>query len=136
MKTAKKILALLIVALFVFAGCAAKDGSGEAITVTVEFDTSAVEYDGELVGKSFEIKTTDGATVFDTLKQACEENGLELNYDDSTTLFMTGIGDLNMGDISEVDGWVYTVNGEEIWDAADKYALHDGDTVTWAFMTW
>ena len=132
----KKIIALLLVTLLLLAGCGAKEGTGEAITVTVEFDTSAVEYDGELIGKSFEVKTVDGATVFDTIKQACEENGLEFNYDDSATLFITGIGDLNMGDIAEVDGWVYTVNGEEIWDACDKYALADGDTVTWKFMTW
>ena len=136
MKNTKRIFALMLALLLLLAGCGAKESTGETITVTVEFDTSAVEYDGELVGKSFEVKAADGATVFDTLKQACEENDLELNYDDSTTLFMTGIGDLNMGDISEVDGWVYTVNGEDIWDAADVYKLKDGDTVTWKFMTW
>ncbi len=136
MKRTTKALALLLAIILLLAGCGAKEESGKEIAVTVEFDTSAVEYEGELTGKSFEVKVSEGATVFDTLKKACEENGLALNYDDSTTLFITGIGDLNMGDISEVDGWVYTVNGEEIWDAADAYKLEDGDTVTWAFMTW
>ena len=136
MKKLTKALVLLLAVVLLLAGCGTEETTGETVAVTVAFDTSAVEYDGELVGKSFEVNIPDGTSVLDATKAACEENGLAFNYDDSATVFITGIGDLNMGDISEVDGWVYTVNGEEIWDACDEYKLTNGDTVTWAFMTW
>ncbi len=135
MKTAK-VFALLLAVILLIAGCGAKEEGGKEITVKVQFDTSAVEYEGELKDKALEVKVTEGTSVFDATKKACEENSLEFKYDDSATVFITGIGDLNMGDMADSDGWVYTVNGEEIWEEASKVALNEGDTVTWQFMIW
>ena len=37
-------------------------------------------------------------------------------------------------DLGDVSGWVYTVNGEEIWKAADECELADGDSIEWNFV--
>ena len=137
MKRITKTLALILAMLLLFAGCGAKEeATGKEITVKIEFDTSTVEYEGELSGKTLEVKVAEGTSVFDATKKACEENSLEFNYDDSATVFITGIGDLNMGDLAATDGWIFTLNGEEIWEESTKVTLKENDVITWQFMIW
>ena len=51
-----------------------------------------------------------------------------------TSSYVTSIGGVAENDFGDVSGWVYTVNGEEIWKAADECELADGDSIEWNFV--
>jgi len=137
MKT-KRLVSLLLIIVMAVTLCAC--GKKNTIAVSVLIDTTAVSdsYAGDLTAGNIGIVEIDeNGTVMDALKAYCDKAGLDLNIEGAgADAFVTGIGDLNMGDIAQVDGWVYTVNGEEIWEGATAHTLNEGDSVVWAFMVW
>ena len=107
------------------------------ITVTVSINcTNAVEYGADVPEyflKNQSYTATEGATVFDALKALCEDNGLSLKYQRKT--YIQGIGGLNEKDCGSSSGWMYLVNGEKLSKPASGYALKNGDTVEWRYVT-
>lgn len=88
------------------------------------------------------IENTDGkaslyesdSSVLGALKDYCEINGIDLAIETGTTTYVTGIGGVSENDYGDISGWVYTVNGEEIMEAADACNLEDGDSVEWKYV--
>lgn len=134
----KRLISLMLILVLALSLCGC--GRKNTVNVSVLIDISAVEenYLGALsAGTLAVVEIPENGTVMDALKAYCEKSNLELSLDGTgSDAFVTGIGDIYMGDFAEVDGWVYTVNGEEIWEGADVHTLNDGDNVVWSFMVW
>ena len=73
-------------------------------------------------------------TALDALNIFCKINGIDITVETVTSSYVTSIGGVAENDFGDVSGWVYTVNGEEIWKAADECELADGDSIEWNFV--
>lgn len=49
--------------------------------------------------------------------------------------YVTSIGGLSEKQYGDMSGWGYTVNGEYVATSASETILHDGDTLTWSYIT-
>ncbi len=73
-----------------------------------------------------------GATVYDAL-MAC---GFSVNASTSPFgIYVSAVGGLAEKEHGGGSGWKYSVNGEVLMMACDKYALNDGDAVSWFYVT-
>ncbi len=89
-----------------------------------------------------ELENTDGKasiyeknkTVLNALSDFCALNGIDITIETGVSSYVTSIGGVSENDFGDSCGWVYTVNGEEVWEAADKCELEDGDIVEWKFV--
>lgn len=111
----------------------------KTITVTVAVNCknalaagADVPESGYIIGKT-SVTLKNGQTVFDALEAACDKNGVSLTYQSKS--YITGIGGLNEKDCGGASGWMYRVNGTNPMKAAAKYALKNGDTVEWYYVT-
>ena len=59
----------------------------------------------------------------------------KLQYEKDATNYIFAVGGLYSGDCGELSGWLYTVNGESPTVGLADYALKDGDTVRFYFVT-
>lgn len=89
-------------------------------------------------------KENDGGTVslyenqqtaLDALNNFCWINGIDISVETGTSSYVTSISGVSENDYGDPSGWVYTVNGEEIMESADKYELSDGDSIEWKFVS-
>jgi len=85
--------------------------------------------------------TSEDATVYGFLLAACSEENANLTvstsyYPSFGSILVESIGDRSNGD--EGKYWQYWVNGEQVWEGADKARISDGDVITWRFeeMDW
>ncbi len=75
-----------------------------------------------------------GSTVFDVLKEACEESGTELSYTgNGNTAYIVSIGGYAERSEGALSGWIYKVNGEQPGKGCGNYELSDGDRVSFYF---
>lgn len=101
--------------------------SQSVVTVSVYVDSSAV---GNPVSGGATATFAQGATVYDALL-AC---GFAVDPQPSPFgVYVRSIGGLSEG--NHGSGWKYSVNGEVPMMACDKYALNDGDVVSWFYVT-
>lgn len=50
-------------------------------------------------------------------------------------MYVSAVGGLAEKEHGGGSGWKYSVNGEVLMMACDKYALNDGDAVSWFYVT-
>lgn len=74
-------------------------------------------------------------SALDALNNFCWINGIDISVQNGTSSYVTSINGVSENDYGDPSGWVYTVNGEEIMESADKYELSDGDSIEWKFVT-
>lgn len=81
-------------------------------------------------------KYRKGMTVYDELKNICEEEHIFLDsrftplYD---TYYVSGIGNLYEFDCGSESGWKYSVNGDIPGFGASKYKIKEGDKVVFFY---
>ena len=82
------------------------------------------------------ISFTDGETVFDVLKRACSNYGIQLEYSWTPlygSYYVEGINNLYEFDCGFESGWMYKVNGWFPNYGCSSYTLKDGDTIVWCY---
>ncbi len=120
-------------------------GNGELISVSMEIRCDsvagrdeAIPSDGVIFPES-ELEIAEGASVFDLLRQAARESGLQLEYEGTAAgdrfAYVEGIAYLYEAQYGELSGWMYFVNGESPDTGCGAYVLSDGDTVVWQYTT-
>ena len=83
-----------------------------------------------------EMEFTDGETVFDVLKRACANYGIQIEYSWTpmyNSYYVEGINNLYEFDCGEQSGWMYAVNGWYPNYGCSAYTLSDGDVIGWAY---
>lgn len=78
----------------------------------------------------------EGESVFDVLRRVCRDKGLHMEFSNTpmyNSAYIEGIGNLYEFDCGEQSGWMYAVNGWYPNYGCSRYALKDGDTVTWVY---
>lgn len=100
-----------------------------AITVSVSVSSSAV---GNPVSASGTYTLDKGATAYDALLAL----GLSVNASETSMgVYVAAIGGLAEKQHGATSGWMYAVNGVKPSKSAGSYVLHDGDTVSWGYVT-
>lgn len=78
----------------------------------------------------------EGDTVFDVLKQACQEKNILIDYvytPGFSTYYIKGIHHLYEFDCGDESGWMYTVNGKNPDVGCSQYELAAGDQVSFYY---
>lgn len=101
----------------------------QTVTVSVAVSSDAV---GGTVAASGTYTFDQGATVYDALQAL----GLSVNAQSSQYgIYVSAIGGLAEKEHGAMSGWMYTVNGRVANVACSAYKLHDGDAVSWYYVT-
>lgn len=80
------------------------------------------------------LKLEKGATVFDALMKAAEENGLVIGYQNSGMgAYVYSIQSLAEKACGSKSGWLYRVNGSIQGTGCSNYELKNGDQVIWQY---
>lgn len=91
--------------------------------------------DGWMIQET-ELTVSEGTTVLETLQWAAQEAGIPV-VTSGTPAFVESVGGLANGDVGDVSGWTYTLNGESIMESAAVQTVAEGDQVVWSFIcTW
>lgn len=99
------------------------------ITVTVSVTSSAV---GNPVSSGGTFTFNEGATPYDALCAL----GLSVNaHGSSYGTYVAAIGGLAEKEHGGTSGWMYSVNGVTPNTACSNYALSNGDSVVWYYVT-
>ena len=75
-------------------------------------------------------------TVFDILKQACNENNISFEYSyvpAFKTAYIEGLADLYEFDLGDLSGWQYFVNDEYAPVGCSAFTVKDGDRISWRY---
>lgn len=94
-----------------------------------------VPSNGKILGTT-SMTFSDGETVFDVLKRACDSAGIQLEYSYAPmyeSYYIEGINHLYEFDCGNESGWMYKVNGWFPNYGCSKYTLEDGDTIVWCY---
>lgn len=96
-------------------------------------DEKYVPSDGVILAET-EVKIAEGESVFDALKRACEENDIQLEYENSSMgAYIKGLNYIYEFSCGTMGGWLYSVNGESASVGCSEYELKDGDKVSWYY---
>ena len=82
------------------------------------------------------VEFTEGETVFDVLKRACDTAGIQLEYNYTPgykSYYVEGIHHLYEFDCGEQSGWMYKVNGWFPNYGCSSYVPDDGDNIVWCY---
>ncbi len=96
---------------------------------------SYVPADGTILAATT-VSFTDGETVFDVLKRACEQNGIQLEYSYTPlyeSYYVEGIHHLYEFDCGSESGWMFKVNGWFPNYGCSAYTLSQGDSIVWSY---
>ena len=77
-----------------------------------------------------------GDTVFDVLKSACSQAGIQMSSRYTPlygSYYIEGINQLYEFDCGKNSGWMYSVNGEFPNYGASSYKPKDGDKIEWKY---
>lgn len=111
-------------------GSSSSQGGTDSGTVTVSVSVSSSAADGRVSGSAtptFE----KGATAYDAL---CA-TGLSVTSKNSQYgIYVSAIGGLAEKEFGGSSGWMYSVNGSAPNISCGKYALKDGDRVSWYYV--
>ncbi len=83
-----------------------------------------------------QIEITEGASAFDTLKQACLMAGIPIDYSEGPfggSAYVRSIGPIGEFDCGPESGWTFTVNGQMIFSSASDYKMQPGDVLVWSY---
>lgn len=90
---------------------------------------------GVILG-STQVAFTEGETVFDVLRRACDAAGIALEYSWTpmyNSYYIEGINNLYEFDCGSESGWMYKVNGWFPNYGCSAYTLSEGDTIVWCY---
>lgn len=122
--------------------------SGSSCTISIVCDTILNNLDKLRDGKeafvpangvilaASSISISDGDTVFDVLKKACELADIQLEYSYTPlygSYYIEGINNLYEFDCGEQSGWMYKVNGVFPNDGCSAYYLSAGDEIVFCY---
>lgn len=96
---------------------------------------SYVPADGTVLAATT-VSFTDGETVFDVLKRACEQNGIQLEYSYTPlyeSYYVEGIHHIYEFDCGSESGWMFKVNGWFPNYGCSAYTLSQGDSIVWCY---
>lgn len=82
------------------------------------------------------IEFTEGETVFDVLKKACNRAGIQLEYRYTPiyeSYYIEGINHLYEFDCGDESGWMYKVNGWFPNYGCSSYVLEENDVIVWCY---
>ena len=97
-------------------------------------DIALVPTDGVILAP-VKVYLDDGATAYDALKKACNENGIELNEEKSAFgVYIVGIGGIEENDCGAQSGWTYTVNGQSPSVGLGNYKIKNGDSLVLSYV--
>ncbi|MCD7828057.1 MAG: DUF4430 domain-containing protein, partial [Clostridiales bacterium] len=94
-----------------------------------------VPSDGIILNE-YPIEFSQNITAFDVLKQACDENDIQLEFSYSGgfgTYYIEGINQLYEKDCGSKSGWMYSVNGVFPSVGCSSYTLETGDIVAFVY---
>lgn len=83
-----------------------------------------------------EISFTPGDTVFDVLKSACSQAGIQMSSRYTPmygSYYIEGINQLYEFDCGQNSGWMYSVNGWFPNYGCSEYKVEDGDNIEWKY---
>ncbi len=125
-------------------------GQGEIHTCTLSIDCSTlvgktdlkqpekaefVPADGWILAPT-EVTYTPGETVFDVIKRACGERGIQMESRYTPiygSYYIEGINQLYEFDGGAQSGWMYCVNGWFPNYGCSSYTVEDGDQIEWRY---
>ncbi len=126
----KKFVSLFL-CLFLFVSCGVSENA-ESPAGTVEITITSPE--GEILSAT--TKISEDSTVLDALLSAAKENDLKVVFSGGkTAAYITSIGDIATGDYGPMSGWIYTVNGESVFESCSSLKVQDGDKILWEYIT-
>lgn len=128
----KKIIALVLVAVFALSVCSSCVTDAAEIKVTLKI----VAGDDNIFNKEIGVSDPDGdgATIIEVVKEAVAQYELQVSFDASEKS-LTGVKNYKECTIDEIPYfWNYTINGEEPQSgrAGDNY-VNDGGVVVFTF---
>ena len=91
---------------------------------------SKVPGDGVILS-SAEVSISNGETVYDALRKACE--GRNIAFDADSYGFIHSIAGISESAVGPESGWTFTVNGKFEEGGAKDVLLENGDTVEWLY---
>ncbi len=83
-----------------------------------------------------DVDISDETTPFSLLNEICREEKIKVEFSENVgmnTKYVTGINNIYSGDVGEMSGWLYYINGEAANDAANVYKVKDGDLIEWIY---
>ena len=93
-----------------------------------------VPHDGYII-RSHSVTLKHGATAYDAVKEACDENGVRLNaVSSSYGTYVAGINNIDEKDCGSQSGWIYKVNNVSPSKSCAKYKLKNGDAITFSYV--
>ncbi|SFB03760.1 protein of unknown function [Acetitomaculum ruminis DSM 5522] len=156
----KRYFNVLIIALMLFLLCSCGKSTDELIsskmtnepggscTISIKCDTLLDNMDrlkeskrDFVPEKGIILDTTKvdffkGASVYDILKQVCEENNIHMEASYSITFkssYIEGINQLYEYDAGEKSGWMFSVNSKFPNYGASSYQVSDGDNIEFVY---
>ena len=78
----------------------------------------------------------DGESVFDILQRVTRENGIHMEFEFTpiyNSAYIEGIHNLYEFDVGNLSGWMYKVNGWFPNYGCSRYAVCDGDVISWVY---
>lgn len=83
-----------------------------------------------------EVEVPEGSSLLDVLQLTCQQQKLPVEVSGSPA-YVISIGGLRAGDVTDMAGWTYTVNGESVMVGCSEQKVKAGDQITWTYLcTW
>ncbi|MGN0536053.1 MAG: DUF4430 domain-containing protein [Eubacterium sp.] len=80
------------------------------------------------------VTVKNGATAYDAVKKACDENNIILNSTNSSYgVYIAGFNYIDEKDCGSSSGWLYSVNGKTPGKSCGKYAVQNGDSIVFSY---
>lgn len=80
------------------------------------------------------VTVKNGATAYDAVKKACDENGIILNSTNSSYgVYIAGFNYIDEKDCGSSSGWLYSVNGKTPGKSCGKYTVQNGDSIVFSY---
>ena len=102
-----------------------------AKTIKINLVVDGSEAEKKAVYFEADLEVAEGTTCYEALKNYCDESKIKISGKPD---YVTGISTLNEKDCGPNSGWMYLINDEIVWEAADKQTLSDGDILTWKYV--
>ena len=78
----------------------------------------------------------EGESVFNVLQRTCRQNAIHMEFENTpmyNSAYIEGIHNLYEFDCGELSGWMYSVNGWFPNYGCSRYALQEGDVISWVY---
>nr|WP_294530589.1 DUF4430 domain-containing protein [uncultured Blautia sp.] len=145
-----RLLLGLLLCCLLTAGCGGSDQTKESHTCTISIECSTIldnrddlkstkaEFvpDDGWILKPEEISFKSGDTVFDVLKSACSQAGIQMSSRYTPlykSYYIEGINQLYEFDCGSNSGWMFSVNGTFPNYGCSEYTVEDGDKIEWKY---